>query len=161
MTEGSLVEKVLQSFRGNLIRARHRSNLKQAQLAEKIGVSRELVTAWEGGRTLPKLEDLLRLAEALKIPLRDLLEGYEDKPALDPYETIVETVNNLRAEVLGKLDTLSSNSAHLRCAACGLDDLVATRWVCPTCGHIRRADIPMGKYRRKPKVLRKGAADGL
>jgi ribosome-binding protein aMBF1 (putative translation factor) len=47
-----------------LVRARLRAGLSQAELATRMGVSQSLVARMESGRTLPSTKTLLRFAEA-------------------------------------------------------------------------------------------------
>lgn len=49
-----------------LVRARLRAGLSQAELATRIGVSQSLVARMESGRTLPSTKTLLRFAEATR-----------------------------------------------------------------------------------------------
>jgi ribosome-binding protein aMBF1 (putative translation factor) len=55
-----------------LIRARARSGLSQAELAERMGTSQSAIARIESGRTLPSAKTLIRFAEATgsKIELR-------------------------------------------------------------------------------------------
>jgi predicted transcriptional regulator len=49
-----------------LIRARARAGLSQAELAERMGTSQSAIARLESGRTLPSAKTLLRFAEATK-----------------------------------------------------------------------------------------------
>jgi ribosome-binding protein aMBF1 (putative translation factor) len=49
-----------------LVRARLRAGLSQAELAMRMGVSQSLVARMEAGRTLPSTKTLLRFAEATR-----------------------------------------------------------------------------------------------
>ena len=44
---------------------RRKNGLSQEQLAEKIGVSRQAISKWEGGLSTPELEKLRALSECL------------------------------------------------------------------------------------------------
>jgi DNA-binding XRE family transcriptional regulator len=55
-------------------RARLRAALTQAQLAERIGMSRHAILRFESGRTLPKISDLERIARAVGMELGELLK---------------------------------------------------------------------------------------
>jgi len=54
---------------------RRKQGLSQEQLAEKIGVSRQTVSKWEGDQSTPDLEKLLALASCFQISM-DELTGY-------------------------------------------------------------------------------------
>ncbi len=49
-----------------LIRARRRARLSQAELAERMGTSQSTIARLESGQTLPSTKTLLRFAEATK-----------------------------------------------------------------------------------------------
>jgi ribosome-binding protein aMBF1 (putative translation factor) len=55
-----------------LLRARRRAGLSQAELAARMGTSQSAIARLESGRTLPSAKTLLRFAEATgsKIELR-------------------------------------------------------------------------------------------
>ena len=55
-----------------LIRARARAGLSQAELAERMGTSQSAIARLESGRTLPSAKTLLRFAKATgsKVELR-------------------------------------------------------------------------------------------
>jgi ribosome-binding protein aMBF1 (putative translation factor) len=49
-----------------LVRARQRAGLSQAELAERMGTSQSAIARLESGRTLPSAKTLIRFAEATK-----------------------------------------------------------------------------------------------
>ncbi len=51
------------------------AGLSQGELAQLVGVTRAVVTAWESGKACPKLDKLYPLANALKVDLYDLVCG--------------------------------------------------------------------------------------
>jgi putative transcriptional regulator len=65
----------------NSIRALRFANaeMTQADLAERIGVTRQTVIAIEQGRYSPSLEMAFRIARVLKVPLDDVFH-YPDSP---------------------------------------------------------------------------------
>ena len=64
---------------GNLIRRqREAMRMTVAQLAQKIGVSRNTITNYEAGKTEPTASDLVRLAMALGCAIQDLLQANAD-----------------------------------------------------------------------------------
>ena len=65
---------------GDRIRAeRKRAQLSQDQLADRLHVTRQTISNWEGGKSLPDIESLKALAEALDIPIERLI--YERPPS--------------------------------------------------------------------------------
>ncbi|MBL3666375.1 helix-turn-helix transcriptional regulator [Streptomyces sp. M2CJ-2] len=53
--------------------ARLAANLTQMQLAERIGRDHRTIHRWEYAQRAPNLEDLLLLADAVGVPLADLV----------------------------------------------------------------------------------------
>jgi transcriptional regulator with XRE-family HTH domain len=53
--------------------ARLNANLTQEQLGERVGRDRRTIHRWEYAQRIPDLEDLLLLADALDVPLADLV----------------------------------------------------------------------------------------
>jgi transcriptional regulator with XRE-family HTH domain len=59
----------------NIRAARKAKGLSQFQLAERSGLSADFIGKVERGSTSPSLESLKAIADALRLPLRDLFEG--------------------------------------------------------------------------------------
>lgn len=57
--------------------------LTQQQLAEKLNVSDKVISKWETGRSLPDTSMLIPLAEALQIPLNELMSGDDTTIQID------------------------------------------------------------------------------
>lgn len=60
-----------------LISLRRENGLTQEALAEKVGVSRQMVSNWECGRAVPSTGNLKRLSELYGISMDSLLGGGE------------------------------------------------------------------------------------
>ncbi len=56
--------------------------MTQAELAEKVGASRQTIIAIEQGRYSPSLEMAFQIAQALRAPLDDVFQ-YPPNPATD------------------------------------------------------------------------------
>ena len=54
-------------------------NIKQAQLAEYLGVTQQLVSKWINGRCQPQIEMLPKLAEALNCSVEDIVNCFKEK----------------------------------------------------------------------------------
>lgn len=65
-----LYEKILEN--------RKKLNLSQEQLGEKVGVSRQTVSKWELGQTIPDLDKAKLLAEVFGITLDELVKENEE-----------------------------------------------------------------------------------
>lgn len=57
---------------------RRKCGLSQEQLAEKIGVSRQAISKWEGGLSTPELDKLKALSEFFDITVDELVSGKTD-----------------------------------------------------------------------------------
>ena len=64
-------------FATNLMIYRKRRRLSQADLAKKVGVSRETVAWWESGTRHPDIVMFIRLSNALDIRVEDLIQENE------------------------------------------------------------------------------------
>ena len=54
---------------------RTENKLSQYQLAEKIPISRQAVSKWERGQTIPDSSTLLRLSDIFDVTINELLKG--------------------------------------------------------------------------------------
>lgn len=59
-------------FKDNLISLRKLNNLTQEELAQQLGVSRQTLSKWETGESVPDIEKSKQLAETLGVTLDDL-----------------------------------------------------------------------------------------
>lgn len=66
------------SFGQHLRALREGAGLSRAELARKADVPASTLRGWESGRGMPGLPALLRLAQALGVPLERFAEGVED-----------------------------------------------------------------------------------
>lgn len=71
------------SFADNLIELRKYHNLSQEELAEKIGVSRQTLSKYETGESLPDIEKCKLLADAFGVTVDDIINfNKEDSDSL-------------------------------------------------------------------------------
>lgn len=54
---------------------RRKAGLSQEQLAEKVGVSRQAISKWEGGLSVPELDKLQALGKVFGVTLDQLVNG--------------------------------------------------------------------------------------
>lgn len=62
------------AFWNNLFKARKRSGLSQEEVAEKLGVSRQTVSKWENGETLPDILQSKKLSSLFHMPIEDFFD---------------------------------------------------------------------------------------
>lgn len=65
-------------FRDNLVQLRKINRMSQEELAEKVEVSRQTLSKWETGESLPDIEKCMLLAEVFGVTLDDLV-NYDSK----------------------------------------------------------------------------------
>lgn len=66
-------------FSENLISLRKLKNISQKELAEKLNVSRQTISKWETGESLPNIEKTKILAELFNVSIDDLV-NFEKTP---------------------------------------------------------------------------------
>lgn len=81
-------------LKDNIKKFRNINNLTQDELANKLFVSRTLVTKWETGNSLPTKDNIYRMCELFKISTNKLLNRKEYKQImLGSYKTkIIEKI---------------------------------------------------------------------
>jgi transcriptional regulator with XRE-family HTH domain len=70
-------EQIAQQFGRNLAEARGWVGLSQAQLGEQAGTAQAEIARFENGERYPRLDKIVRFADALGVQVRDLLYGIE------------------------------------------------------------------------------------
>lgn len=65
-------------FKENLARIRRGKNITQERLGELCGVSRQAVTKWESGESLPDLYKLVEICDTLGVSIQELVFKNED-----------------------------------------------------------------------------------
>lgn len=75
-------EKVGMMFAENLVSLRKVNGMSQEELAEKVSVSRQTLSKWETGESIPDLAKGKQLAEIFGISLDELMEERSEMPLL-------------------------------------------------------------------------------
>lgn len=78
-----LISKYLQQQRKN-------HGFTQEDLAQKLSISRQAVSKWETGNTIPDLNLLLSLSKLYKITVNDILEPKIEKSKINDFEEIIK-----------------------------------------------------------------------
>ena len=61
-------------FCDKLPKLRKQNNITQEQLADKMGVSRQAISKWEQGISMPDMDKMIQLCNILNCTLEDLLD---------------------------------------------------------------------------------------
>ena len=69
-------------FKDNLISLRKLNNLSQEELAEKLNISRQTLSKYETGESLPDIEKCKIIAEIFGVSLDDLVNYESEEPGL-------------------------------------------------------------------------------
>ena len=67
-----------------IIELRKKSGMSQEELAEKLGVSRQSISKWEGAQSTPDLNRILQLSEIFGVTTDSLLKDTVELPSDDP-----------------------------------------------------------------------------
>lgn len=79
------------SFASGLYHARKKSGLSQEDVAGKLGVSRQTISKWETGETLPDIRQSKRLAVLYHIALDELVEyDFDEQQAREMIDSVSE-----------------------------------------------------------------------
>ena len=97
------------TFGEKLSSLRKQANLTQGDLADKLNVSRQAVTKWEGDVSLPDLENVKKLASIFNVTIDELLDYKTEEIKL-----VLETTE----EKIGKENSKLKN----------VDDFILTRF---------------------------------
>lgn len=76
-----------------IILLRKKNNLTQEELAEKLGVSRQSVSKWEMGNSIPDINKIIQLSDVFGVKTDYLL-----KDEIDDIEYSDDTVEDLEAK---------------------------------------------------------------
>ena len=80
---------------------RKKSGLSQEQLAEALNVSRQAISKWEGGSTMPESDKLLALSNYFGVSLDYLLKDGAPNAALIVYGVLSILVPSVPAQISG------------------------------------------------------------
>ena len=82
----------------SLFNARKKSNLSQEDVAGKLGVSRQTISKWETGETLPDIRQSKNLAVLYHVSLDELIEFDIE------LKEIEQAIENTNEEIQQKVD---------------------------------------------------------
>ena len=79
------------NFGVRLKKLRKKAGLTQEELSETLGISYMTVRRWESGKSIPRIDEIRRIAQALNVPESDLLN---DPPPVSGEWVITLKVSN-------------------------------------------------------------------
>lgn len=105
-----------------IIELRKKQGMSQEELAEKLGVSRQSVSKWEGAQSTPDLNRILQLAEIFSVSTDTLLKDSEElSAAAAPVQETAETEPPLRKVSMEEANSfLAANEKHSLRTAIGV-----------------------------------------
>ena len=60
-----------------------KNKFTQEELAKKIGLSRQALSNIETGKSVPSLKTVVKIAQALDVPIESLLDSFKAEEAAD------------------------------------------------------------------------------
>ena len=88
-----------------ILQLRSEKHLSQYQLADKIPISRQAVSKWERGQTIPDSSTLIRLSELFNVTINELLNGERRTD---------NTIKELEETTLSILDDSNKKTRYLK-----------------------------------------------
>lgn len=85
-------------FSEKLLTLRKAKDLTQEQLAEKLGVSRQSVSKWEGGQAVPELEKIVAISAVFDVTTDYLLKSSE----IDDLSVKTEMLEKQQQQILAR-----------------------------------------------------------
>jgi Zn-dependent peptidase ImmA (M78 family)/DNA-binding XRE family transcriptional regulator len=150
--------------------ARLRADVSQAELAARLAVTQTAVSYWEAGRRLPGIDDLMKVARFLDVPLTDLLPSDSDRR---PLGAVLRAVaEQIQDEALGQAlerfaeeaARLPAHAPELMVQAAGARDAAEHLLAAAAQGHVPPVDVADLARRCGVRVLSfdfAGMVDGL
>lgn len=85
----------------SLKKARENAGFSQAEVAEKLNISRQAISKWENGWTSPDIDNLVILSDLYDVSLDELFKNENSKKKKD--ENLQESVETDKKKVFGLL----------------------------------------------------------
>ena len=92
-------------FGEKLIQLRRKEGMSQEQLAAEIGITRQSVSKWESGSTLPELTKLIAISELFNVSVDYLVKDSMEEDFFKEISSNIYSMENTRLEE--KMDELS------------------------------------------------------
>ncbi len=138
---------VQMNLAGKLIIQRKKLGMSQEQLADRLGITRQSVSKWEAGSSMPEISKLIAISELFGVSLDYLLKDYQDEDLCQSRsygKNTVDENNEENARLEKKVDELAR---YIR----GYEYTSKTRI----------AGIPLVSIRFSRQLGREGVAKGI
>jgi transcriptional regulator with XRE-family HTH domain len=99
-------DRLPDTFRGRLTRAREMATLTTAQLARRTGVLTETMQSWESDQLMPRTNQLVRLSGILNVSPTWLLMERGESPSDELDESEIESLQKTLSQLRGSLLTV-------------------------------------------------------
>jgi len=86
---------------------RKKHNFTQDELAKKLDISRQAISKWETGTTIPDLEILLKISKLYGLTINEILEPTIHSERIVDFEQISKIPKDELKEILEQFDTNS------------------------------------------------------
>ena len=86
----------------NLIKARNKKNLTQANMAELLSIAVPTYTLYENGRRKPNFETLIKISKILDVSIDYLVENNRDQDITDDLAQVEIKLNEI-LEIINKI----------------------------------------------------------
>jgi len=120
-------------FEEKIVELRKQKGLSQEELAEQLGVSRQAVSRWELGQTLPDIPNLLQLCELFCVSTDYLVRDEEQTAAKSDQsaKTIARlTREREKARYQARRYYYTAWAAFIMALTFMLSFLIGSKWVC-------------------------------
>ena len=102
-------------FQDKLQILRKQNSMSQEKLAEKIGISRQVVAKWEVGEAYPDINKLIILSDLFRISIDKLVKDYKDENCLNDDTNQLHYINEKELDFLcrAKKSTYADKSGEI------------------------------------------------
>lgn len=112
-----------------LYELRKKRALSQEQLAEQLGVSRQAISKWESGLSVPDSDMLIALSDALATPVSALLGEFAVRAEADDLKAIAEKLEIINLQLARQKAARRKTLRWLLIALCAVTVIIAAALV--------------------------------
>ena len=93
----------MNSLGEKIVEGRKKLGMSQELFADKMGVTRQMVSRWELNEATPRMQKIEKISEVLGVSVEDLLNGKEINPSPKPETSNPVATNNFNYKALIKI----------------------------------------------------------